>query len=109
MITEEKRKEIKKRLKSGYPAGELKNELLLQGYSEEEIEMAFNFSTKSKPTKQTKPKYQAFTLIGSCLLVTGIATNSTNTFLKKYAIPLIIIGSIFLIIPLIAKARKIDE
>lgn len=109
MITEEKRKQIKIKLKSGYPAGELKNELLQLGYLEAEIDEAFNLSTKTESVKSSNTNYQTFTLIGSCLLITGIAINSTNTFLKKYAIPLIIIGSLFLIIPLVIKARKKDE
>jgi hypothetical protein len=41
MLTEEKIKQIRKQLRSGVPQGEIKNELLNEGYSEEEISKAF--------------------------------------------------------------------
>jgi hypothetical protein len=37
MITEEKIKRTRKKLRSGEPEGELKNELRKEGYSEEDI------------------------------------------------------------------------
>lgn len=41
MLTEQKIKQIRKQLRSGMPQGEIKNELLNEGYSEEEISKAF--------------------------------------------------------------------
>ena len=41
MLTEEKIKQVRKQLRSGVPQGEIKNELLNEGYSEEEISKAF--------------------------------------------------------------------
>ena len=41
MLTEEKIKEVRKELRSGVPKGEIKNRLLSEGYSEEEINKIF--------------------------------------------------------------------
>jgi hypothetical protein len=41
MITDDKIKEIKKLLKSGTPEGEIKNDLIAQGYTSEEIKRIF--------------------------------------------------------------------
>jgi hypothetical protein len=41
MITDDKIKEIQKLLRSGIPQGEIKNELVAQGYTSEEIEKIF--------------------------------------------------------------------
>jgi hypothetical protein len=41
MLTDEKIKTIKKKLRSGFPEGELKNDLRKEGFSEEEIKKAF--------------------------------------------------------------------
>jgi hypothetical protein len=41
MLTEEKIKQVRKQLRSGVPQGEIKNELLNDGYSEEEISKIF--------------------------------------------------------------------
>ncbi len=41
MLTDEKIKQVKKALKSGEPEGEIKNRLLNEGYSNEEIEKIF--------------------------------------------------------------------
>jgi hypothetical protein len=41
MITQEKIAEVKKMLKRGVPDGEIRNELLSEGYTEEDIRVAF--------------------------------------------------------------------
>lgn len=41
MITEEKIKEVKKLLRGGVPAGEVKENLIREGYSEEDIAKVF--------------------------------------------------------------------
>jgi hypothetical protein len=41
MVTDEKIKQVKKQLRSGVPQGEIKNDLINQGYSNEEIEKIF--------------------------------------------------------------------
>ncbi len=41
MLTEEKIRQVKKELRSGVPQGEIKNQLLSEGYSDEEINRLF--------------------------------------------------------------------
>ena len=41
MITEEKIKRVRKQLQRGIPQGEIKNELLREGYSEEDLKKIF--------------------------------------------------------------------
>lgn len=41
MITAEKIKLVRKQLRSGVPEGEIKNELLAQGYTEEDMDKVF--------------------------------------------------------------------
>ncbi len=41
MITAEKIAEVKKKTKNGYPVGELKNKLIKEGYTEEDITKCF--------------------------------------------------------------------
>jgi hypothetical protein len=41
LITSEKISEVKKKAKSGYPVGELKNELINEGYTKEDIAKCF--------------------------------------------------------------------
>jgi hypothetical protein len=41
MLTDEKIQQVKKQLRSGVPDGEIKNDLINQGYSNEEIEKIF--------------------------------------------------------------------
>ncbi len=41
LITPEKMNEVKRKVKNGYPIGELKNELLAAGYTKEEIAKCF--------------------------------------------------------------------
>jgi hypothetical protein len=41
LITAEKIEEVKKKTKNGYPVGELKNELINEGYTKEDIAKCF--------------------------------------------------------------------
>ena len=41
MLTEEKIKEVKKQLRSGIPEGEIKNDLIREGFTEDEIQNLF--------------------------------------------------------------------
>ncbi len=41
MLSEEKIRQVRKELRSGVPQGEIKNQLLSEGYSEEEINRIF--------------------------------------------------------------------
>jgi len=59
VISDEKIKQIRKRLIRGYPQGELTNELLAEGYSGEEIQEAY-FSLY--PKTQTADNSSSFPL-----------------------------------------------
>ena len=96
MITEEKIKQIRKQLSKGEPEGEIKNGLRNDGYTEEEIgELFFNlFSKKTSSDEVKNNKGQVFILIGACFIIGGILMVVTKTWLQKFGIPLIILGSI---------------
>ena|SRR6478672_6626906 len=97
---------VKKKLKAGYPAGEIKTELREQGYSEEKIEMIFNATVD--PSSQGKPIYsgektgnQMLMLTGAGLLITGLAflSLSSESFI---GLSLLTIGGL-LLLPFILK------
>lgn len=93
---EELIKSIKKKLTSGYPSGELKNELLEKGHTEEDIERLFyvasGHSTDSTKSKTRKNGINIFTLIGVGLLITAIAITAAATWLTQY-IPYLLLAS----------------
>ncbi len=76
MISEEKIKQVKKQLRAGVPEGEIKNSLLEEGYSEEDLENIF---------VAHKPDMQSWYLISAILfLIFGlynIIVNSSLLFL----------------------------
>lgn len=41
MLTEEKIKQVRKQLRSGVPQGEIKNDLIKEGYTDEDLEKIF--------------------------------------------------------------------
>ena len=96
-------KAIKKKLTSGYPEGELRNELLEKGHTEEEIERLF-FVASGHPDTPNGVKAEQnnsvamFKLIGVALLITGIAIIGTNLWLKEYGIYLLAGGGLSLAI-----------
>jgi len=51
MITGEKIKEIRRLLRKGYPQGELTNDLLSAGYTDEEIQQAYYSLYPKTPTE----------------------------------------------------------
>ncbi|MGB4843394.1 MAG: hypothetical protein WBP16_02950 [Ferruginibacter sp.] len=90
---------INKKLKSGYPAGELKNDLLAKGFTEVEIDEAFlNVSTKNKGTGKSSTKENTvadmFALAGVSFLIAGIAMINIPTWLTEYGWWMIIAGII---------------
>jgi hypothetical protein len=65
--------EIKRKLRRGYPQGELINDLLKEGYTDHEIEEAFyKLSNPDKNTKKTT-SFPLWYVICTGLLITGIA------------------------------------
>ena len=90
---------INKKLKSGYPAGELKNDLLAQGFTKTEIEALFlKASTKNqyagKNTVKENMLADMFALAGVSFLIAGIAMIYIQTWLTEYGIWVIITGLI---------------
>lgn len=69
-VTVEKIKEVRKQLRAGTPEGEIKNELLVEGYSEEDLEKIF---TPHRPDMRSWYLVFAilFFLVGFYNLVTG--------------------------------------
>jgi len=69
-LTEEKIKDVRKQLRSGVPQGEIKNELMAEGFTEADIEKVF---TPHRPDMRSW--YLIFTivffLIGAYTLITG--------------------------------------
>jgi hypothetical protein len=72
MIPEEKIQEIRKRLKKGYPQGELINDFLKQGFSENEIQGALYKLSKSKNTNKSVG-FPLWYVVCAGLLITGIS------------------------------------
>ena len=68
----------RKKLRRGYPAGELKNELLDEGYSAEEIDSAFyNSAAPSGHASKINPgQYPLWFFLAVGLLILGISFKS---------------------------------
>ena len=69
---------VRKKLRSGYHEGELRNELLAEGYSEPEIEQAFyNSLMKPAKTPASNPgEYPLWFFLSVGLLILGISFKS---------------------------------
>ena len=90
-------------MKSGYPDGELKNELLEKGHTEADIEKLFFIAsghsvkpTKAKATRNSNTT--AFNLIAVALLITGITIMSAQTWLKEYGVYLLMASGLCFVI-----------
>lgn len=86
---------IKKKLKSGYPEGEVRNELLEKGHTEEDIKRLISIASGcsdklARTTSRHNSGASIFYLAGVALLITGITIMSANTWLKKYGLYLLI-------------------
>lgn len=93
------KKSIAKKLRSGYPAGELKNDLMKQGYSEAEIDLLFLHISSQRPEpgkggKSKTPEMHVLTLLGVTLIITGVALMGTRIWLTEYAPFMIVLGAI---------------
>jgi hypothetical protein len=73
MIPEEKIQEIRKKLKKGYPQGELINDFLKQGYSEIEIQDALYKLSNSKNANNKSTDFPIWYTVCAGLLITGIS------------------------------------
>ena len=90
---------VKRKLKSGYPAGELKNELLSKGYTAAQIEVLFlQLSSKKNDAHYNKKIAHSYNniynVVGIALFITGIATISTQTWMKQLSIVFFAAGAI---------------
>jgi len=66
---------VRRKLRSGHPEGELRNELIKEGHSPEEIESLFyRISNRNRLTHSSKHEdFPVWYLISFGLLITGIA------------------------------------
>lgn len=71
MIPEEIIANTRRKLKKGHPHGELVEELLLQGYSREEIDPIFDPPAKGSGSRQQE--YPVAYVLGAGLCVTGVS------------------------------------
>lgn len=94
MITEEKRKQVKKQLRRGEPEGEIKNMLRKDGYTEDEINALFYdlFPHKEHSGVNRNSKGQIFGLLGAGLLITGVSLLAIPIWLSEYAVLCIVLG-----------------
>jgi uncharacterized membrane-anchored protein len=102
MITAEKMKLLKKQLSKGEPEGEIKSRLRKDGYTEEEIgALFFNLFPKkealSNEKSNQKNEGRLLVLIGTCFLIAGISMFVIDTWLSKFAIPLVLLGLVSLV------------
>ena len=103
-------KYVIKKLRSGYPAGELKNDLLAKGFTETEIEILFlRVSTKKRFAGKNATKENVladmFALAGVSFLISGIAVTYIQSWLTQYGIWVIITGVICLGVKLFLSIR----
>jgi len=94
-------KEIRKKLRRGYPAGELLNELKTTGYSDEAAEALMDLAatdTVRKSGISKSPNYSMLSLVGTCCLITGLAVSSFNGISSIFN-NILVIGGIILLLP----------
>ncbi len=93
---------IKKRLHSGYPDGELRNDLLKEGYTIEEIDRAFfNASPfQRKPNTSKRVEYPAWYIfsISSIILALGLMVQFGVSPLSLILLIPGLIGVVFMIV-----------
>ena len=103
---------IKKKLRSGYPEGEMKNELLEKGYSMDQIEKAIYNVPVDKMTRRIrkesagKDKVSMWTLIGTSLVILGISLYAAPTNFQQYANFILVAGMLCLVIKYVIAETK---
>jgi hypothetical protein len=91
MVPEEKITEIRKKLRKGYPQGELTNDLANEGYTTEEIQDAFFNLEGAKPDHKAKD-FPLWYMTSIFFIIIGIAILSVKYLWIYYY------GYIFLIL-----------
>jgi hypothetical protein len=105
---------VKRKLKSGYPAGEIKTQLREAGISEEDIDAIFNATVSASSSgegiyRHESPGNQIFLLGGAGLIITGLAFLSLASE-SSIGMILTVVGAI-MILPFIFKriAREFER
>lgn len=110
MKTPEELKEyIKNKLKRGYPEGELRNDLLSEGYTSEQIQEAIY--SPASDSEEKKLDSNPFWYFGSVIIILlGFYRLSTNSGSNTWGITIIIAGVVSLlakiIIPLFENPKE---
>src|SRR5690349_11566480 len=91
---------IRRKLRKGYPEGELKNELVAEGYTNEEIEKALYNIVASHPSVTTgTAKFPLWLIFSFGLLIVGIAIlNFPLLWLTFLGWPCTLLGSMGILI-----------
>ncbi|HET6993387.1 MAG TPA: hypothetical protein VFI06_00330 [Chitinophagaceae bacterium] len=99
MIPPQKIIEIKRKLKSGYPQGELINDLANEGYSANEINDAL-FSVEGPKADSSSREFSLWYMASVCFIILGIGILSVRGLWIYY------FGYIFLILGLLGAGIK---
>jgi hypothetical protein len=97
---------VRKKLKKGYPEGELRNDLLQQGYTDEEIQKAvynppLTEAGKKKEAQRNQDNNPLWYLASVGLLITGIAIKSVSYYKDSSA------GTLLIVVGAVGLAAKI--
>jgi hypothetical protein len=88
---------VRKKIRSGYPEGELREELKNQGYTQSDIDELF--SSGKTGSRQPSPTYPMWYLVSGGLFILGIALTAVpGLWLQPFSWPLIIIGALGIVI-----------
>lgn len=87
---------VRRKMRNGYPDGELREELKSAGYSPEDIEAAFSTPRSGGKSSKMNEAFRSATVgVGAGLVITGVAILSVNWFIYYHSIAwgLIIAGT----------------
>ncbi len=105
MIPEEKIKEIKKRLRNGYPEGELINDLLKEGYALEDIREAIWPASLSNITENND--FPIWYLLSVGFFILGLALIAVPiVWLSEYGWFFIITGIAGIVLHFFLRVKK---
>jgi hypothetical protein len=99
-MTEEKINEIKKKVRKGYPPGELENDLFNEGYTAEEIQNVFSNLSGNTQMKDKPKNIPLWYAISIGFIILGIAILSVKYLWIYYY------GYVFLILGLVGVLLK---
>ena len=108
-MTKAELKKVKQKLTSGYPVGELENDLLQKGYTADEVEkIIYAVSVKNEATtkRYKNVEISMLNLAGVCFIILGIALHAVPTSFEQYGTAILIAGILCVIMKYIIAARK---